>query len=934
MAETKKLFLLDAFAIIFRAHFALQKNPRINSKGQNVGAILGFMNSMLEVINKQKPTHLAVAFDTPEATLRQEEFPEYKAQRDAAPEEISFAVPYIKRILESWGIPVFEKPGYEADDVVGTIAKKAGEEGFEVYMMTLDKDYAQLVSENVFLYKLSTFGRGTEIYDIPKTLEKWGVSRIDQVADVLGLWGDVSDNIPGIPGIGEKTAQKLLAEFDTVENIVANADKLKGKQRENVENFGAQGILSKKLATIVTDVPVEFNFDDMVYVEPIKEKIDPIFDELEFRTLSKRLFGEDGVSPSAKASPAAPTSQMSLFGNTSDDEEASEEITPVEKENINTRVHQYHLMDTPELRKSLLDFLVKQREFCFDTETTSVDAFEAKLVGIAFSWYKQEAYYVPIPQDQKEAQNIIDEFKDVLEDNKIGKVGQNLKYDIMVLKNYGINVAGPLFDTMLAHYILEPDQRHNMDGLSENYLNYVPVSISTLIGKKGSEQGTMADVDPEKVVEYAGEDADITYQLKEIFAPEIIARNQDKLLKEVEVPLIQVLADVERNGVKVDESVLATMSKELEDECLKSEKTIYELAGAQFNIASPKQLGEILFDKLQLDPKAKKTKTGQYQTGEDVLSRLANDNEIIQHILNFREYRKLKSTYVDALPKMISPKDGRIHTSYRQAVAATGRLSSDNPNLQNIPIRTEKGRAIRKAFVPTDDNHIIVSADYSQIELRIMAAFSKDKDMIGAFKNGRDIHATTASKVFDTPLDEVTSEQRRQAKAVNFGIIYGISAFGLSQNLGISRGDASDIIDAYFEEFSAVKKCMDDMVNKARDLEYAETILGRRRYLRDINSRNQTQRGFAERNAINAPIQGSAADMIKVAMINIHEWMAKENLKSKMIMQVHDELVFDTHVDELDLIMEKVPEFMKTAIDLDVPMEIGMGKGANWLEAH
>ncbi len=931
MAETKKLFLLDAFAIIFRAHFALQKNPRINSKGQNVGAILGFMNSMLEVINKQKPTHIAVAFDTPEATLRQEEFPAYKAHREEAPEEISFAVPYIKRILEGWGIPIIEKPGYEADDVVGTIAKKAAKEGFEVYMMTLDKDYAQLVDENVFLYKLSTFGRGTEIYDVPKVLEKWKVSRVEQVIDVLGLWGDVSDNIPGIPGIGEKTAQKLLAEYGSVENIVANSDKLKGKQRENVETYGEQGIISKKLARIITDVPVEFDLGEMIYVEPEKEKIQPIFDELEFRTLSKRLFGEGGNGASTK-NETAPSPQMSLFGTS--DEDSKEEIEPIEKDNINTVVHQYHYMNTPELRKKLIHFLEQQPEFCFDTETTSVEAFEAELVGIAFSWYKQEAYYVPILGSEEEKKAIINEFKEVLEDEKSTKIGQNLKYDIMVLKNYDIHVKGPLFDTMIAHYLLQPEQRHNMDVLSENYLNYTPVSITELIGKKGAEQGNMADVDPEKISEYAGEDADITYQLKGIFAPEIVARKQDKLFNEVELPLVQVLADVERNGVRIDEGSLAKMSKELEEETLKTEKIIYDLAGAQFNIASPKQLGEILFDKLQLDPKAKKTKTGQYQTSEDVLSRLAKDNEIIEHILNFREFRKLKSTYVDALPKMISPKDGRIHTSYRQAVAATGRLSSDNPNLQNIPIRTEKGRAIRGAFVPTDDDHILISADYSQIELRIMAAFSKDKHMIEAFKSGRDIHATTASKVFKTPLEEVSAEQRRQAKAVNFGIIYGISAFGLAQNLGISRTEAGEIIDSYFEEFPAVKKCMDDMVNQARDMEYAETILGRRRYLRDINSRNQTQRGFAERNAINAPIQGSAADMIKVAMINIHEWMQKEKLKSKMIMQVHDELVFDTHKDEEELIYTKVPEFMKTAIELPVPMEIGMGKGSNWLEAH
>lgn len=943
MSEKKKLFLLDAFAIIFRSHFAFSKTPRITSTGINSSAVFGFLNSMLEIINKEKPTHIGVAFDLPGGTVRTEEFPAYKANRDETPEDILIATPYIRRILEAWGIPILQAPGYEADDVVGTIAKKAQAEGFEVYMMTLDKDYAQLVDENIFLYKLSSFGNGTEIYDIAKVKEKWGVERVDQVTDILGLWGDAVDNIPGIPGIGEKTAKTLIEKYGSVENLVANAEDLKGKQKENVINFGAQGILSKKLATIILDVPVDFNADALVYVKPDKEKLEPIFDELEFKTFKKRLFGEEEpAAPKTTNKATAPSNQMDLFSAPAVTPEKKSEIIPEEiedetillpKETIDTTVHDYYLVDNKEDRLRLIEFLSQQKDFCFDTETNSLNAVEANLVGMSFCYRKGEAYYIPIPQDENEAQAIVNEFKTVFENDAIGKVGQNLKYDIMVLKNYDIEVKGHLFDTMIAHYLLQPDLRHNMDFLASTYLNYEPVSITELIGKKGVNQGNMEDLQPEEISDYAAEDADITWQLKEVFAPEIEKVNK-KLFEEVELPLIDVLADIERNGVKLDVSVLEEMSKELETDSLALEQKIYEQAGAQFNIASPKQLGEILFDKLQLDPKAKKTKTGQYKTDESVLSRLAAEHKIIDDILSFREYRKLKSTYVDALPKMVISKTGRIHTSYRQAVAATGRLSSDNPNLQNIPIRTEKGRAIRKAFVPTDENHILVSADYSQIELRIMADFAKDENMIAAFREGRDIHATTAAKVFKTPLEEVTREQRSQAKAVNFGIIYGISAFGLSQNLNISRTEAAEIIEAYFTEFPAVKAFMDTTVNNARELEYVETILGRRRYLRDINSRNQTIRGYAERNAINAPIQGSAADMIKVAMINIHQWMKDEKLKSKMILQVHDELVFDTHLSELELIKTKVPEFMKTAIPLDVPMEIGMGEGKNWLEAH
>lgn len=933
MADKKKLFLLDAFAIIYRSYFAFQKNPRINSKGFNTGAIMGFMNTLLEVINKQNPTHIGVAFDRKEPTFRHVEYPEYKAQREAQPEEISLCVPIIRDILKAMNIPILEQAGFEADDVVGTLSAKADKEGYEVYMVTLDKDYCQLVTENVYLYKLSSFGRGTQIMGIPEVLEKFKVKRVDQVVDVLGLWGDASDNIPGIPGIGEKTAQKLLGLYDSVEGIIANSHELKGKQKENVENFAEQGILSKHLAKIVTDMDYAFDAEALEIVPVNETALGEILDELEFRTLKERIFGKKDEAPKQK-SKQLDMSQFSLFDDASkeDAESANETATPMKT--IETTEHNYQLIDTKEKRYILLSALSNQKEVCFDTETDRLDAISAKLVGMSFSYKKGEAFYVPVPLDKKEAQPIVDEFKAFFENDNIAKIGQNLKYDIHVLYNYDIQVKGQLLDTMVMHYLLKPEMRHNMDVLAESYLNYTPVSIETLIGKKGKNQGTMADLEPAQISDYACEDADITLQLKEVFAPQLKEANAEKLYREVESPLISVLTNIERNGVKIDIDMLSEMSKELEIESEKAEKKIYELAGTQFNIASPKQLGEVLFDNLKLDPKAKKTKTGQYKTGEEILSKLADEHEIISLILNFREYRKLKSTYVDALPKLISETDGRIHTSFRQAVAATGRLSSDNPNLQNIPIRTEKGRAIRKAFVNSDKNHVLFAADYSQVELRIMAAFSKDEAMIEAFKSGRDIHSTTASKVFDVPLEEVTPDQRRKAKEVNFGLIYGTSAFGLSQNLKISRTEAAEIIDSYWEEFPAVKRFMDAAVNEARDNEYVETILGRRRYLRDINSRNRTIRDHAERNAVNAPIQGSAADIIKLAMINIHHWMKTEKLKSKMILTVHDELVFDAHLDELELLKVKVPEFMSNAFVLDVPLDVSIGVGENWLEAH
>lgn len=935
----KKLFLLDAMALIYRAHFAFSKNPRITSTGINSSAVFGFTNSLLEVLYKEKPTHIGVAIDTAGPTFRHESFVEYKANRQEQPEDITIAIPYIARLLEAFQIPLIGIPGYEADDVIGTLSSKACKEGYTVYMLTMDKDYSQLVNDCVYLYKPSYMGNGHEVYDVARVLEKFGIKRVDQVRDILGLMGDSVDNIPGIPGIGEKTAQKLIAEYDTVENLIANAENLKGKLKENVVNFGAQGILSKELATIHCDVPVTFDDELFRYKEPLKEELSKLFDELEFKTLKKRVFGEDAsavqqASTGKATTKVSPTGQMSMFGNAEvevlTEEQAEEKIFSTIKDTL----HDYRVIDTPELISSLVSYLKSQDEFCFDTETTSLDAAETDLVGLAFSYYKGEAYYVPVPQNFEKAKAIVEAFKDVLEDKRILKIGQNLKFDILVLKRYGIDVDGPVFDTMLAHYLIEPDMRHNMDFMSEHYLNYSPVSIETLIGKKGVKQKNMKDVPLKDIAEYAAEDADITLQLKHILQPILKEQKTEKLFGEVEIPLVTVLADVERAGVKINPDALKEFSKQLDLELLDIEKSIFNRAGCEFNIASPKQLGEVLFERLKIDPKAKKTKTGQYATGEEVLSKLAPEHLIAQEILDYRELQKLKSTYVDTLPLLISKVDGRVHTCYNQAVAATGRLSSTNPNLQNIPIRTDRGKEIRKAFVARDSDHLILSADYSQIELRIMAEFSKERNMIEAFQKGIDIHTTTASKVYKVDLDQVTSDMRRNAKMVNFGIIYGISAFGLSQRLDIPRKEAADIIDAYFNEFPAIKSYMDEVINKAREHEYVETILGRRRYLRDINSRNITQRGYAERNAINAPIQGSAADMIKVAMINIHNWMKQENLKSRMIMQVHDELVFDAHKSEVEVLKLKVEEFMKTALPMSVPMEIGIGVGENWLEAH
>ncbi|MFA6945819.1 MAG: DNA polymerase I [Pedobacter sp.] len=936
----KKLFLLDAFALIYRAHFALSKSPRFTSGGLNTSAIMGFTNTLLEVLKKENPSHMAVVFDTDAPTERHTDFTEYKAHRQTMPEDLSTAIPYIIRLIEGFNIPVIFSDGYEADDLIGTLAKKAELEGFTVYCMTPDKDFGQLVSENIFIYKPARMGNGMEIQGVKEILNKWEIDRVEQVIDILGLWGDAVDNIPGIPGIGEKTAKQLIKQYGSIENIISNSHELKGKLKENVENFAEQGLISKKLATIMLNAPVDLDVDALHVDEPNRDVLEPLFAELEFRTLGKRVFGDEFSIADIKSSPSS--GQMDLFGNhevqepanSNKGEETSLPQMPLSFKNISNTDHNYQLVDNAEKRSSLVRLLNDHSFFCFDTETTGLDANNCELVGLSFSVKQGEAWYVPLPADQNECRTILTEFKSVLENPLISKIGQNIKYDILVLKWYDINIQGELFDTMLAHYLIDSDSRHNMDLLAENYLNYSPVSITTLIGDKGKSQGNMRDADVEKVKEYAAEDADITLQLKNVFEPILKSVNAWKLAEEIENPLIYVLADIEHEGVRIDQNALAEFSKTLETDIRQFEKTIYEKAGVKFNIASPKQLGEVLFDKLLLDPQAKKTKTGQYQTGEDVLLRLANKSDIVADILDFRQLQKLKSTYVDALPQMINKKTGRIHTSYNQAVASTGRLSSNNPNLQNIPIRTERGREVRKAFIPRDNEHVLLSADYSQIELRIIAEISKDENMMEAFVNGLDIHTATAAKVYGIELEDVNSTQRRNAKAVNFGIIYGQSAFGLSQNLGIPRKEAAEIIENYFNTYPSIKKYMNDTMNFARENGYVETIMGRRRYLRDINSANQTVRGFAERNAINAPIQGSAADMIKIAMIRIHQDIKDHKLGSKMTMQVHDELVFDVLINETEIMKSIVTERMKNAIKMEVPILVEVGEGRNWLEAH
>lgn len=933
----KKLFLLDGMALMYRAHFALSKNPRFTSTGINTSAVMGFTNTLLDVLKKEKPTHIAVVFDTEAPTERHTTFEAYKAQRQAMPEDLAAAMPYVIKLITGFNIPVITSDGYEADDIIGTLAKKAEQKGYQVYCMTPDKDFAQLVSENIFIYKPARMGNDMEILGVKEILAKWEIENVLQVIDILGLWGDAVDNIPGIPGIGEKTAKALIKQYGSMENIIANSHELKGKQRENVENFAEQGLLSKKLATILLDVPVELDEASLELCDPSRDLLEPLFTELEFRTLGRRVFGDEFSVTTARFQEGT---QTDLFGNQTGEaiqytntlEEEPAEKLPAKT--IENTAHDYQLVDTAEQRADLIKLLLAEKRISFDTETTGTDANMADLVGLSFSVKPGTGYYIPVPADRAEAQAIVDEFRVVLENEDIEKIGQNTKYDILVLKWYDVQVKGKLFDTMLAHYLIDPDTRHGMDVLSENYLGYSPISITKLIGAKGKNQGTMRDVPVIDVVDYAAEDADVTLQLAHIFEPKLKELNAAKLAEEIENPLVYVLADIEKEGVRIDIETLQAYSKELETEIIKFEQNVYDKAGIKFNLASPKQLGEVLFDKLQLDPKAKKTKTGQYQTGEDVLTALASKSDIVQDILDFRQLQKLKSTYVDALPLMVNPKTGRVHTSYNQAVAATGRLSSNNPNLQNIPIRSERGREVRKAFIARDENHILLSADYSQIELRIIAEISKEENMLDAFSKGIDIHTATAAKVYGISIEEVDGTQRRNAKAVNFGIIYGQSAFGLSQNLAIPRKEAAEIIEQYFAQYPGIKRYMSDTMNFARENGFVETIMGRRRYLRDINSANQTVRGFAERNAINAPIQGSAADMIKIAMINIHKEMKVQQVQSTMTMQVHDELVFDVLRSEKDLMKAIIQDKMANAIKLTVPIVVEIGEGDNWLAAH
>lgn len=947
----KKVFLLDAFALVFRAYYALIRNPRLTSKGKNTNAQFGFTNALVELITKQKPSHMAVCFDTSAPTERHTDFADYKANRQETPEDISAAVPDIKKIIEAFNIPVIAIDGYEADDVIGTLSKKGEKAGYEVYMVTPDKDYGQLVSKKIKIYKPAYQGNDAEIMGPDEVCAKWNIKDVSQVVDMLGMMGDAVDNIPGIPGVGEKTAAKFLAEYGSLENTLANADKIKGAMGEKVKKGKEMAILSKKLATIITDVPVEFHEEDFRLKEWNKEKLKEVFAELEFRTLGKRLLGEDfSVASSSKSvvEKEMPQGvQTDLFGNIIEPEVKKSEHLAIDAENdseglsvdknINNTPHNYKAIEDDAAIKKLVADLKKHDEICFDTETTGIDANDAELVGLSFSVKSGEAFYVPCPADQKRTKEILSHFEPLFADKKKTWVGQNTKYDLLVLKWYDIEVAGKLFDTMLAHYVIEPEGKRSMDLLSEKFLGYEPVHIEELIGKKGKTQGSMRDVEVEKIKEYAGEDADITLQLKNVFVPLLKKKEVEKVFNEVESPLVKVLVDMEYEGIKVDVDFLADYSKELEKDAKKAEESVYKQAGVRFNLASPKQLGEVLFDKLKLDPSAKKTKTGQYQTGEDVLLKLAvKGHQIVDDILAFRELTKLKSTYVDALPQLINRKTGRVHTSYGQAVAVTGRLQSNNPNLQNIPVRTDRGKEVRKAFIPRDSKHILLSADYSQIELRIVASISGDKNMCKAFKDGTDIHTATAARVYNVAEKDVTKEMRYKAKSVNFGIIYGQGAFGLADNLGISRTEAKEIIDNYKKEFPGIQKYMDDTINFARENGYVETLMGRKRWLRDINSANFTVRGFAERNAINSPIQGTAADMIKLAMQKVHTAMKKEKMQSKMLLQVHDELVFDALKTEVKELKPLIVECMQSAMPLPhkVPVTAECGEGKNWLEAH
>lgn len=939
----KKLFLLDAYALIYRAYFAFSSNPRISSKGLNTSAIFGFTNTLLEILNKEKPTHIAVVFDTPEDTIRHTEFVEYKSQREEMPDDLRKSIPYIYKLIEGFNIPAIETPGFEADDAIGTLAKVAEQKGYTTYMMTPDKDYGQLVDENTFIYKPARMGNGAEILGSEEICKKWDIKNVGQLIDILGLMGDKVDNIPGIPGVGEKTAIQLVKDFGTIENLLENTDKLKGKLKEKVENNKEKALQSKWLATIILDVPVEFNEEDLALKPINKEVLRELFSELEFRGIAQKILGEDigGAKDSASFAPSVKEPQKQkpdLFNGgdlfSAEHVEAVAELDAKVFKTIKDINSNYILCNTTESITNLISVLNANTEYCFDSETTDLNTINAEIVGMSFAVKENEAYYVPVSENNEEAKALIDLFKPLFLDSTKTLIGQNIKYDLQVLKNYGVEIKNKLWDTMVAHFLFMPEMRHNMNVLAETYLDYSPISIEELIGKKGKDQLSMRSVPLDVIKDYAAEDADITLKLKKVFEPELKKSETEKLFHEVELPLIHSLAGMEREGINVDVKLLNDFSTSLQDEISQVDKEIQSLAGTQFNISSPKQVGEILFDYLKIIDKPKKTKTGQYATGEDVLSKLEGKHPIVAKILDYRELVKLKNTYVDTLPLLVNPKTNRIHTTFNQVVAVTGRLSSDNPNLQNIPIRTERGRHIRKAFVARNDEYTLLSADYSQIELRVVASISQDPLMCEAFNLGKDIHVATAAKVYGIAESEVTKEMRYKAKSVNFGIIYGQGAFGLAENLNISRTEAKELIDNYFTQYTGIKKYMDDEIAFAREHGYVQTLLGRRRWLKDITSNNATVRSFAERNAINTPIQGSAADMIKVAMINIYEELKKMNVKSKMILQVHDELIFDVYKPELEIIKPMVEHHMKNALTLNVPIEVGMGVGSNWLDAH
>ncbi len=939
----KKLFLLDAFALIYRAYFAFSSNPRVSSKGLNTSAIFGFTNTLLEILNKEKPTHIAVVFDTPEPTIRHTEFVEYKAQREEMPDDLRKCIPYIFQLVEGFNIPVIKTPGFEADDAIGTLAKIAEQQGFTTYMMTPDKDYGQLVDENTFIYKPARMGNGAEIMGVQEICKKWDITHVGQLIDILGLMGDKSDNIPGIPGVGEKTAIQLVKDFGTIENLLENTDKLKGKLKEKVETHREKAIQSKWLATIILDVPVEFNEAELVIKEINKEALRELFTELEFRGIAQKLLGEDiGGAKEATNFIAkvkeAPKAKPDLFSTDDLFSEAHIEAVAEADAKVFKTIKDFNpnyiLCDTVEKITQLISVLNSHNEFCFDSETTDLNTINAELVGISFAVKENQAYYVPVSEDKNEAQALIDLFKPLFAEETKTLIGQNIKYDLQVLKNYNVIIKNKLWDTMIAHFLFMPDMRHNMNVLAETYLDYSPISIAELIGKKGKDQLSMRSVPLDVIKDYAAEDADITLQLKNAFEPKLKEAGTEKLFQEVELPLIEALAGMEREGINIDVAGLNEFSAQLKEDITKVDAEIQELAGTKFNISSPKQVGEILFDYLKIIDKPKKTKTGQYATGEDILSKLEGKHPIIAKILDYRELVKLKSTYVDTLPLLVNEKTNRIHTTFNQVVAVTGRLSSDNPNLQNIPIRTERGRQIRKAFIPRNEDYVLLSADYSQIELRIVASISGDPNMCEAFNSGKDIHTATAAKVYGIEESEVTKEMRYKAKSVNFGIIYGQGAFGLADNLNIPRAEAKQLIDNYFAQYGSIKTYMDNEIEFAKEHGYVQTLLGRKRWLKDINANNATVRSYAERNAINAPIQGSAADMIKVAMINIHNELKTMNVKTKMILQVHDELIFDVYKPELDIIKTMVEKHMKNALPLKVPVEVGMGVGVNWLDAH